>query len=671
MKRVELACHTGYSKMDGLGFGPDFKSFVDENDVMTLVITDTGNIDSYPEMDRYIRQESKNTKLIMGIDIKVVDDRGYDRDNMPCGRLSLLIRNESGKKNLYRIISEGEINYKTEEEIVIPLSCILENREGLLIGSGSEDGILLNCDSQELAFDFWDYIEIPDDDFSDNILAMLLNTAEKYSIPAAVVTSPHYIYEGDSEKYSKLTGMNCNLYKHYKTTEELLKRFDFLGDEKAYELVVTNTNLIADMCDLVPLFPENDAFPYIDKFYPYINNQDALLAEICKKALGKKYNIVDDEIIKRLEWELNGIKKSKSAFIFLQIKYVIDKLRAQPYEIICQGNVGASLVAYLCGITEIDPIKTDLSPYRFWGYRGDKEAYNELVFSLNNQKNICDALESAPGVGKVLYAGECVKFNDECISHKERHPSGIFLIPSGRETSELCPIATIGSGNEQVQISGYECYGMDHILYKLDIFSHNGLELLKRLHEKTGIDPATISFDDKEVLEMFQYKEDNLPACRDIPYFDSDNVLNALKLVNCKNFDDLVRLYGLINGTDSWNENVEILISQGTIDISEALSSDNDIYAALKGYGIDDRIAFNIATSVRKGKISSGKLKEWDSYKAILKEHKVPDWFIFSCERIKYLLPKSHSYSYMMMIWRLAWYMHEFPLEYKELCKEE
>jgi len=711
MQRVELAWHTGFSRLDGMGLGKDLAMFAAENGIKTLVITDTGNVDGYVDIQQNITWKGLDIKLIMGADLYVFDDRDVS-SVAASGRLSVLIRNEAGKKNLYKILSEGERKYKRgQDEPRVPLSLLLNNRDGLLIGSGSEGGLLVRaydasinsqntlgkfatCEFDKDIYTFLDYMEIPCDGISSAATDKLLELADYYKIPAVGTCAPHYMRSEEQDAYSILRDIPWDECKYYRDTEDMLKAFEFLGEEKAFEIVVTNSNLIADMCEEVSAVPDR-------KMYPKIEGQDELLRNICEKALTEKYDETTNEVKKRLDWELEAIKLSESAFMFIQIKDVIDRLGLQPFEISSRGSVGSSLVAYLLGITEIDPIKANLSPYFFFGFKGDKEPDIDLNFRTDMQKAVHKAFADVPGVGTVIKAGtfgtisektadrmidayseeynkyfwgsnrhEIIDALDKCVRTRGQHPGGLIMLPEGVDIAEICPVSCVNLGDGYVETSAYDYHSIDNIIYKFDALGHDSSEIIKRLYDITSADPREISLDDPEVMEMFKVRGNSFPACAGIPEFSSEFVFEALRTADCKTFGDLVKLCGLMHGTGVWNGNAENLIKEGMANIRDVLADRNDVYDALLVYGLDEETAFKIAEDVRKGKVGRFKSDKWEEVKPILSELHVPDWFIESCEKTRYMFPRAHSYAYIMSAWRMVWYKLHYPLQFYKVMLE-
>lgn len=710
MNRVELACHTGYSRMKGIGLGQDWIMFAVQNNIDTIVVTDRGNVDAYVDLQDNIRSRKLDIKLIMGVDLSVYDDRNLSGTVTTSGRLSVLVRNEIGKKNLYKILSEGERKYKVDsKEVQIPLSLLLNYKEGLIIGSGTEDGLIINsivalenskrtigkfatCEFNRSIYDFIDYMELPSVDCSDATYNELLDLSNYYDVPVVVTDSPYYMTSEEAEAYSIFNDISWDDCKHYHTTEELLDRFSYLGEKKAYEIVVTNSNRIADMCS------EVDAVPN-EKLYPQIKDEDFILSEICEEALQKKYQEITDEIRTRLKWELNAIQNTRSAFMFLQLHYVLKELGLKSFEIGSRGSVASSLVAYLCGISEIDPIAAHLSPYFFYGINGDKEPDIDLNFSEEDQWAVHEAFKNALGVGGVIkpgtlglvsesFAGNLIseyekkydkyfwgtrraKIIDEltkCISTKGLHPGGIIILPKQVDITDICPISNVGTDENVIETTSFDYHRVDHVLYKFDALRNDSMQMLKRLYELTEASPESISIDDPQVMELFTTDGNLDPQCVGIPEFDSEFVRDAMKIIKPRCFSDLVKVCGLMHGTDVWIDNARELIINNKADISTVLADRNDVYDYLVSHGIDDRTAFAIAEDVRKGKVCRGKSQDWDDWERILVKRNIPEWFTWSCKRIKYMFPRAHAYSYVLTSWRLAWYKLHYPLQFYKVA---
>lgn len=694
MERVELACHTGYSRKNGIGFGREWVNYAIRNNIDTLVITDCGNVDSFVDMQRAIYNKKANIKLIMGVDIIVLDDIYTG-----CvGRFTVLIRNEIGRKNLYEMLSKGEMDYKANEpELKMPLSLLINKREGLLVGSGTQDSLLIKAIERlkDKEYDFLDYIEIPSSMAltSHNEVEKLLEFATEYNIPAAVVDAPHYRYLEEGEAYSILKNTTVNEGRYYKYTEELLDSFDYLGEDKAYELVVENSRKIADMCNTV------DAVPNI-KLYPYVENQDELLESICERAMPDKYPDASLEIRDRVKWELEAIKSTQSAFMFLQVKYIFDELKLQPYEVGSRGMMASSIVAYLCGISEVDPIKANLSPFFMFGFNGNKIPDLDLNFRFSIRDEAQKILETAPGVGSVIKAGtlgciyensairmiqEYSKANDRYYDEEEyyqlidtlgksatlrgQHPGGLILLPKGIEITDVFPITTVNTGNGLIATSGFEYHSIDFQVYKLDVLSHDSPEMLTRLYKLTGVDPRNISIDDEAVMEMFKSHDNKMPECAGIPEFTSDVALKVLEKIKPQSFDDLVKYACLVHGTDTWYENAETLIDEENLTIKEVIGSRDDVYDTLLKYDIDNETAYKIADYVRKGLVKRGRVKEWQEFRELMQQKGVPEWFVWSCERISYMFPRAHAYAYILSSFRLAWYKLHYPAEFNKVME--
>lgn len=661
-QRVELACHTGYSS--GLGLNYDWVEFAKNENIHTLVITDSGIIEGYMDFSHRLYGNHSDIKLIMGIDLCVVDEENHE------GRLSVLIKNEAGRSNLYKILNEGEKTHKNiEDELHISLDTLLENRDGLLIGSGTADSLIfrrrINRNTDSKRYSFLDYVEIPAYVNDGQEIQDRLNLAKELNIPTVVVCAPHYLQPDDKDIFSILNNFPGDIPRHYHTTDELLKKYSYLGEDKAFELVVENSNYIADLCEEVPAISK-------ENLYPIIENQDSILKEICQKALLAKYPEITEEIQKKLDWELTAIKKSESAFMFLQLKNVFEQLNIKPFEVIQRGIIGASIVAYLCDICEVDPIKENLSPYFLYGFDGDKEPYFEIGVREDIKKILPDAIKNSLGVEEV-FSGWTYE-NTEVgtytkVGRKWKHPAAIMMMPKGVNLEDVFPITYLRSEDCYEKVCAFNYHSIDDNVYKINVVHSITPEIIKNLYSLTHISPDTISTEDAEVMEMFKWHGDSAPNCTGVPEFDDEYILGIIKETKPETFEALVKIYGLAHGTDVWIDNAQILFKEELVVISDVIASRDDVYDTLIKAGIEEKIAYKLTEDVRKGKVWNGRSEVWKKYRFILEKKGVPDWFIWSCEQIKYLFPRAHSYACALNAWRAAWYKLNYPEEFKKVME--
>lgn len=779
LARVELAVHTGHSMNNGIGKPSDFIEYARENHMSAMAVTDVGTVTAFPEL---FHEEGlvEDVKIIYGIDALVVDDMGefsselmehlpeqdtyipFDEfKQMPVAHLSILIKDEVGRRNLYELLSLSELHYGNgpRRETKITLSMLLRRREGLLIGSGRQNGMLqkMSMNQSKRITEILDYIEIPVG-CEATMVSDLLELAEAEKVLPVAVCAPYY-----TDPFGKMArdiyvqtvsgGTQAEELEnpYFMGTEKVLEHFAYLGEDKAYEIVVSNTNAIADMCELEAPFSgeyksvsresdiqelrdlclkelkkkcENDSLFVEQKFclgensyeVSYVNYEsEAVSRDIATMSADDLWtvdvNTIDGEElaqnpVARLLWELCAVNATDSAYMFLNIVRLKEMHNVQAYEIGSRGCVGASFIAYLIGITEVNPMEYGLSPYFLFGINGDREPDIDLNLKPEVQRLFMESYETLPGVKEVYRGGTigvCPEFiaknvvrryereNHVCFAEKRRnllanmmadsvrargqHPGGIVLIPEGCCVYEDMPLKNVGDADEPLMTSGFEYHSIDHIYTKIDFLGHTGPALLAKLVELTGKEPCRISLDDEEVMNSFMVDEESgmLPDCYGLPEFGTDFMMNLLKLAKPKNFGDLLSVLGLAHGTDVWFGNAEQLIRNGVADVSEVISSRDDIYCTLTEAGVPYRTAFRIAELVRKGRanrryLSDSKhmkqLEEWNSLKEVLREHDIPVWYIDSCESISYLFPRAHALVYMQTAWRLAWYKLHYPLEY-------
>lgn len=700
MERVELACHTCFSPNKGLGKPQKWIYEAINKGQEAMAVTDIDSVGAFGLLNRIQSRYDPEVKIIYGMEMPVYVsplEQGMEKSY-----ISLLIQNENGRKNLYRLIYEKEA-----ENEVLALDRILAKRDGLLIGSGREEGplqiFLRNFEKngfpsmEEAAghafvkdlLKAMDYIEIPPG-CEKSLALLLLKIAKENDILPVAVGGPCCTDEESFEAYKLLYKQETEGYKAscqyvLSGTADFLKAFDYLEENLAEEIVVVNSNKIADACEQISPFSNQLLFPKIE-------DQDRILREICEEALASRNLTGNTKYEERLEWELNAIELTASAFVFLQLRDIINRLGLKPFEIGNRGCVGNSLVAYLCGLHEIDPVKVKLSPYFFFGLNGDKFPDIVLNFSETVQEKVKEAYKSVAGVKDTigvihphflskkemlqrlddLSAIEDLEKQDEImdvlsetITGMEWDPGKILLVPENMDIAECIPIHNIHTKEESRIAAGVSYFNIDHMLMKMDIMRHDGLGLLKDLSDATGIDPRSISLRDREVLAMFAVEEGKEPLCAGIAEFQDAFMYNALKVSHPRSFDDLASLIALAHGTGTWFH-AENEIKEGHR-TSEMPATRDDVYDVLKAYGMDDNMAFILAEEVRKGKVSRNRGSEWEKYRDELVKKGVPNKFLTSCENIRYMFPRAHAYAYMLMAWRLAWFKLHYPKEYDML----
>ena len=688
---------------------------------------------------------------------------------LPTYHAIILVKNETGRINLYKLVSQSHLKYYHRRPRV-PKSVFEKYREGLIIGSACEAGelyqaILRNAPEQEIArlVNFYDYLEIQPlgnnqfmiaDERNDmvhseedlkEINRNIVKLGEQFKKPVVATCDVHFMDPQD-EVYRRII-MAGNGFSdadnqaplYLRTTEEMLEEFAYLGSEKAEEVVITNTNKIADMIEKIsPIHP--------DKFPPVIENSDQDLRNIC---YDKAHEIYGDPLPKivedRLERELHSIISNGYAVMYIIAQKLVWKSNEDGYLVGSRGSVGSSFAATMSGITEVNPLPPhyicpkckysefdtpevkkyagmagcdmpdkicpvcgeklykegfDIPFETFLGFKGDKEPDIDLNFSGEYQGNAHRYTEVIFGKGQTFKAGtigtlaEKTAFGyvknyfEERGVHKRyceinrivqgctgvrrttgQHPGGIIVLPKGEEIEKFTPVQHPANDvNSDIITTHFDYHSIDGNLLKLDILGHDDPTMIRMLEDLTGISARTVPLDQKDVMSLFastkalKISPEDIGGCKlgclGIPEFGTDFAMQMLIDTKPQYFSDLVRIAGLSHGTDVWLGNAQVLIQEGKATISTAICTRDDIMIYLIGKGVESGLAFTIMESVRKGK---GLRDEWIE---TMKEHDVPDWYIWSCKLIKYMFPKAHAAAYVMMAYRIAWYKVFQPLAY-------
>lgn len=688
---------------------------------------------------------------------------------MPTYHAIILAKNNTGRVNMYSLISESHLTYYNKRPR-IPKSVFLKYREGLILGSACEAGELYRAllegkTDTEIAriVNFYDYLEIQpvgnnrfmiasnkhpnihSEEDIKNINKRIVKLGEEFHKPVVATCDVHFL-DPEDEVYRRIimagkgfTDADEQAPLFLRTTDEMLKEFEYLGMDKAEEIVITNTNRIADMIESQsPVRP--------DKCPPVIPDSDKTLTEICYNRAHEMYGdelpaIVED----RLQKELHSIITNGFAVMYIIAQKLVWKSVEDGYLVGSRGSVGSSLVAFMAGITEVNSLSAhyrcpncryydfdspevkayagnsgcdmpdklcpvcntplikdgfDIPFETFLGFKGDKEPDIDLNFSGEYQSKAHKYTEVIFGAGQTFRAGTIGTLADKTAFgyvknyfeergvHKRtseinrittgctgvrrstgQHPGGIVVLPVGQNINSFTPVQHPANDmTTDIVTTHFDYHSIDHNLLKLDILGHDDPTMIRMLQDLTGIDPTTIPLDDPQVMSLFQNTSalgitpEQIDGCPvgslGIPEFGTDFVIQMLLDTKPKCFSDLIRISGLGHGTDVWLGNAQTLIQEGKATISTAVCCRDDIMIYLINKGMDPSLSFTTMESVRKGK---GLKPEMEN---AMIEAGVPDWYIWSCKKIKYMFPKAHAAAYVMMAWRIAYCKVNYPLAY-------
>ncbi|MDY3088094.1 MAG: PolC-type DNA polymerase III [Oscillospiraceae bacterium] len=785
-KRVELHLHTNMSAMDGMTSAKELVSRAIAWGHKAIAITDHGVVQAFPEACNTAAKAG--IKIIYGMEGYLVDDDAfYDDygfgvdDEIPAEYIEkvraektyhiiIIAKNTQGLKNLYKLITDSNLKF-FKRRPRIPRHRLMQFREGLIIGSACEAGELYRAlvdqksdeDILRIA-SFYDYLEIQpngnnafmlrsqDERYErfktvedlENVDRQIIHIADKLGKMVVATCDVHFIDPGNAVfREILMTSMGFSdasqqapLY--FRTTEEMLAEFAYLGEEAAKEVVITNPNKIADLCEsgMTP-FPRG-TFP------PSLEGADEDLTRICWERTKKDYgDPVPENVAKRLEKELKSIISNGFGVLYMIAQKLVQNSEEHGYYVGSRGSVGSSFVAHAAGISEVNPLPPhyickkckhseffmdgsvgsgyDLPPKdcpncgipmhrdghdipfeTFLGFKGDKQPDIDLNFSGEYQFYAHRYTEELFGIDHTFKAGTIGTIADKtaygfvkkwlevkgitvnraeedrltkgCTGVKRttgQHPGGMVVVPASNDAEDFTPIqhpADDVSGG--LRTTHFDFHSLHDTILKLDNLGHDVPTLYRHLEDSTGINVFDVDICDPKLYELLTSPEPLGVTAEEIgcetgtlslPELGTPFVRGMLMEAKPKNFSDMLQISGLSHGTDVWLGNAQELIKNGTCTISEVIGTRDNIMVYLMHKGLEPDMAFKIMEIVRKG--NATKLLTEAHIKA-MKEHNVPDWYIDSCMKIKYMFPKAHAAAYVSAAMRLAWYKVYKPTEY-------
>lgn len=737
--RTELHLHTNMSAFDGVNSAEEYLQEGISLSMPAMAITDHASVQAYPEAYRFVKRNGFDIKLIYGLDIFI----RTDSEQFP---VTILVKNKQGLTDLYRLLSSANTKYYYKKPI-IDKNELCECRDNLLIGAGCGSdlykAVVAKKKESELVniAKFYDYFEVyPYEaikflskregekrkahitEITKKVIRIGKSLVRK---PVVATSDVHFLYTDDSEcrrvmqHHRHFEDYQEQYQMHLHTTEEMLDAFDFLKKHEAYNIVVENPNAINDMIDdTFSPFPEKQS-------YSLVQNANKRIKELAVQGLSEKYTPkIPNFVEERMQEELKSITKYGYADLYILAKDVVCFSKDKGYAVGNRGSIASSLVAFLIGITDINPMEPhyycnkcgcyEVHNEKTCGYdmadkycsscgtkfdkRGFKIPYETLAgldgkyepdidlnFAPEVRDDVINYLISKFGNDRVVRAGtvstigdksadkmlneycdeNSYRFSDEKrknilnkLSTVKRttgmHPGGVFITPKGKKVQDYTPIQHPADDLESgITTSHYDFRALIDHLYKFDLLAHDDPSIIRKLEEITGIDSSSIPLNDNETIKLLnEGKTAGIPSLNEK---EAREIISYFR-INC--FEDLVKISGLIHGTNTWTDTIKKLCKENRLALKETLACRDDVMLYLLDHEYDRDMAFHTSERIRKGK---GFFENQEEH---LRDYGIPEWFVTNCKEIKYLFPRAHCITYSMFAYKMAYYKTHYPLEF-------
>ncbi|HHU65147.1 PolC-type DNA polymerase III, partial [Streptococcus sp.] len=722
-------------------------------------------------------RENHNLTNMMDLNTKLVAEDSYKKARVK--HATIYVQNQVGLKNIFKLVSLSNVKY-FEGVARIPRTVLDAHREGLLLGTACSEGEVFDAvltsgvDKAVEVAKYYDFIEvmppaiyapllaqgtIKDEEGIRQVIRDLIEVGRRLNKPVLATGNVHYI-EPEDEIYREIIvrslGQGAPINRpigrgedaqpaplpkaHFRTTNEMLDEFAFLGEDVAYEIVVKNTNDFAERFEEIEVVKK-------DLYTPFLEKSEERVAEMTyQKAFEIYGNPLPDIVDRRIEKELTSILGNGFAVIYLASQMLVIRSNKRGYLVGSRGSVGSSFVATMIGITEVNPMPphyvcpncqhsefiTDGSvgsgydlpnkdcpkcgtrykkdghdiPFEtFLGFDGDKVPDIDLNFSGDDQPSahldVRDifgeqyafragtvgtvADRTAYGFvkgyerdyGKMYPEAEVERLAQGAAGVKRttgQHPGGIVVIPNYMDVYDFTPVQYPADDlSAEWQTTHFNFHDIDENVLKLDILGHDDPTMIRKLQDLSGIDPKDIPADDPDVMALFSGTEvlgvtpeqiGTPTGMLGIPEFGTNFVRGMVEETHPTTFAELLQLSGLSHGTDVWLGNAQDLIKEGIATLKTVIGCRDDIMVYLMHAGLDPKMAFTIMERVRKGRWLKISDEERNGYIQAMRDNNVPDWYIESCGKIKYMFPKAHAAAYVLMALRVAYFKVHYPLYY-------